>query len=117
MSKGRFVPPSVYMGFRLFVLEKRCPGQWSLSLRTNLALNVGAVVDLVAAVAERESSLFAEEELEEVGRVEVRRDRVGLVGRIVSEAGFAFGFLGGELELELVVDLVDRAQVRQIGAR
>ena len=51
------------------------------------ALNVGVVVDLVAAVEECESSLFTEEELEEVGRV-VRRDRVGLVGRVVFEAGF-----------------------------
>ena len=43
------------------------------------------VVGLVAAVEERKSSLFAEEEFEEVGRV-VCRDRVGLIGRVVSEA-------------------------------
>ena len=47
--------------------------------------NVVVVVSFVAAVWERESGLFTEEELEEVGRV-VRRDCVGLVGRVVFEA-------------------------------
>ena len=47
--------------------------------------SVVVVVGLVAAVEERESGLFTEEELEEVGRA-VRRDRVGLNGRVVFEA-------------------------------
>ena len=83
--------------------------------------NVGVVVDLVAAVEERESSLFTEEELEEVRRV-VRRERVGLLGLVVFEAGVGFGFLGGgELEFELVVDfdlVVDRVRrLLKIGLR
>ena len=48
--------------------------------------------------------MFTEEELEEVGRV-VRRDRVGRGGRVVFEVGLGFGFLSGELEFELVVDI------------
>ena len=66
--------------------------------------------------------MFAEEELEEVGRV-VRRERVGLVDLVVFEAGVGFGFLGGgELEFELVVDFdldIVRVRVRllEIGLR
>ena len=54
-----------------------------------------------------------EEELDEVGRI-VRRERVDLDGLVVFEAGVGFRLLSGELEFELVVDLVDRVRVRQV---
>ena len=43
-------------------------------------------------------------ELDELGRV-VRRDRVGRGVAVVFEVGLGFGFLSGELEFELVVDI------------
>ena len=45
------------------------------------------MIGFVAAVEERKSSLFAEEELEDIGRI-VRRDCVRFVGRIVFESRF-----------------------------
>jgi hypothetical protein len=60
-----------------------------LSLKTNFRFitSLYVIVCLIAAAEERESSLFAKEELEEVGRV-ARRNRVGLVARVVFEAEF-----------------------------
>ena len=45
-----------------------------------------------------------EKEIEEVERV-VRRNRIGRSGRVFFEVGLEFGFLSGEPEFEIVVDV------------